>query len=488
MFALNPGASGLNTYGEAMSVVGSNLANINTNGYKQVRVNFEDLLATGVRGTPDKIGKGVAIANVQGEFTQGSIESTSQITDLALEGEGFFAVKDKLGRTSYTRAGNFSFDKDGYLISAHGKQVQVRDLDPVTHETTGLSHGAKVVGLNDPPLATGNGAFASGIKVQANLNADADVPKAAFDPTNVQADMYNFATSVTVTDERGGEHVINIVYRKLPELPPQINPATGQPIAGTGGRDQWQWYALVNGADVGGSPETQIAVGGGFLKFSENGKLLSATNGQFVQGGPGQVGPGGQIIPPGPPTLVETAVNAAIGMPQFTVPFTQNPQTIGINFGLGSNPLDVNDTRTGLDGLTQFAASNKVLNIESDGRRPGSLDNINIGKDGVITGYFDNGQVRPLFRMMVTRFVNNPGVLRKGDNEFEESLTSGKPINGNPGEAGFGEVSTRNLEKSNVDLSSEFVRMIETQRAFQANAKSITTSDEMLNDLVSMKR
>lgn len=488
MFALYPGASGLNTYGEAMSVVGSNIANVNTSGYKQVRTSFQDMLATGVRGTPEKIGKGVTIGAVQGVFTQGSMESSSQITDLALEGEGFFTIKDKMNRTMYTRAGNFSFDKDGFLVTAKGHQLQVRDLDPVTKETTGFPHGAKVVGLNDPPQATGNGANGTGIRVQANLNADAAVPKIAFDPTNVQSEMYNFATAVTVIDERGGEHVINMVYRKMPEQPPQINPQTGQPIAGTGGRNTWQWYALVNGADVGGNPELQIAVGGGFLHFSENGKLLQASNGQFVQGGQGQVGPQGQVIPPGPPQLVEQPINPNIGAAQITVPFTLNPQVIGINFGQGSNPNDPNDIRTGLDGLTQFAASNKVLNVEADGRKPGSLDNINIGMDGVITGYFDNGQVRPLFRLTVTRFVNNPGLLRRGDNEFEESLTSGKPIVGNPTEGGFAAVRTRNLEKSNVDLSTEFVKMIETQRAFQANAKSVSTSDEMLGDLVTLKR
>lgn len=487
MFGLYPGASGLNSYGEAMSVVGSNIANVNTTGYKASRTNFQDLLATGVRGTADKIGKGVTIGNVTGVFSQGSLESSTQITDLALEGDGFFALRDKAGRALYTRAGNFAFDKDGFMVSHNGHQVQVRDLDPKTKEPSGFAHGAKVVGLQDPPVPTGNGANGSGIRIQANLNADSKTPSVPFDPTNVKQEMYNFSSSVTVIDERGGEHVVNVVFRKIPDSAGQVN-AQGQPVPGTGSRNQWQWYAVVNGADVGGSPENQIAVGGGFLRFTENGRLLQSTNGTFVQGGAGQVGPGGQIIPPGPPVLVEAAVNPNVGTPQITIPFTVNPQVIGLNFGTGSNPLDPADQRTGLEGVTQFASSNKVTNIESDGRKPGALDNVNIGTDGTITGYFDNGQVRPLFRMMLTRFVNNNGLLRRGDNEFEESLTSGKPINGNPGEAGFAGVRSRNLEKSNVDLSTEFVKMIETQRAFQANAKSITTSDEMLGDLVQMKR
>jgi flagellar hook protein FlgE len=476
----------LNTYGEAMSVVGSNIANVNTTGYKSSRVNFEDLLATGVRGTNSQVGKGVAISSVNGSFTQGSLESTSQITDLALEGEGFFTMRDKAGRALYTRAGNFQFDKDGFLVSAKGNQVLVRDVDPNTKETVGFAHSAKVIGVNDPPVATGTGANGTGIKMVANLGADTAPPSIPFDATNVKAEMYNFSTSVTVIDERGGEHVVNVVFRRVPDSPPQINPATGQPVPGTGGRNQWQWFSVVNGADVGGSPENQIAVGGGFLRFTDNGRLLEATNGTFVQSGPGQVGPQGQIIPPGPPQLI--AAPAQGGVPQVTIPFTVAPQVIGLNFGLGSNPLDPADTRTGLEGLTQFASASKVLNIEADGRKPGSLDNINIGSDGTITGYFDNGTVRPMFRLMVTKFVNNQGLLRRGENEFEESITSGKPISGNPGDSGLAAVRSRNLEKSNVDLSTEFVKMIETQRAFQANAKSITTSDEMLNDLVGMKR
>ncbi|HUJ77181.1 MAG TPA: flagellar hook protein FlgE [bacterium] len=488
MFALNPGASGLNTYGEAMSVVGSNIANVNTTGFKQSRANFEDMLATGVAGTSDKIGKGVHLSGVQGDFTQGNLEGTNLITDMALEGDGFFTVRDRGGHTYYTRDGKFQFDKDGFLVTGNGQQVMVRDVDPTTKETTGFAHGAKVVGLNDPPVPTGDGTNGSGIKIQANLNSSVKPPKITFDPTNVQAEMYNFTSAVTVVDERGGEHVINVAFRKIPDQPPQINPANGQPIPGTGGRNQWQWFALVNGADVGGNPETQIAVSGGFLRFTDSGRLLQVTGGTFVQAGPGQTGPNGQIIPPGPPVLVEQPVNQAAGVPQVTIPFTQTPQVIGINFGLGSNPLDANDQRTGLDGVTQFNSESKVLNVTADGRQAGSLDNVDITPDGIITGYFDNGQVRPMYRVMLTRFVNNAGLLRRGDNEFEESLASGKPITGNPSVGGFSSVRPRNLEKSNVDLSTEFVHMIETQRAFQANAKSITTSDEMMGDLVAMKR
>jgi flagellar hook protein FlgE len=488
MFALNTGASGLNAFGEAMSVVGSNIANVNTTGYKSSRVNFQDLLSTAVRGTHDRIGKGVTIISAQGDFGQGSLESTNHITDLALEGEGFFTLRDQFGQTSYTRAGNFKFDKDGYLVAQNGKYVMTREINPTTHEAVGFPVRAKVIGVNDPPKATGDGTNNSGVRIQGNLNSEAKQPRIPFDPTNVQSDMFNFQTAVTVYDERGGEHVINVVFRKLADQAPQVNAANGQPIPNTGRQNQWQWYVVVPGSEVGAPPENLIAVGGGFLKFSSSGRLLSLTNGTFVPAGQGQVGPQGQIIPPGPPVLVEQPLNAGLRVAQVTLPFTQNPQVVGLNFGQGSNPLDPADTRTGLDGLTQFASDNKVTNVEGDGHKSGSLESIDINNEGIVTGQFDNGSVRSLYRVFLTKFVNNQGLLRLGENEYREALNSGKPIGGHPNDGVFGGVRNRNLEKSNVDLSTEFVRMIETQRAFQANAKGITASDEMLADLVNMKR
>ncbi len=488
MVGLRTGATGLNSYGEAMSVVGSNIANVNTIGYKSNRVNFQDLLASSVRGTGDKIGKGVRISSIQADFTSGSMESSTRITDLALEGAGFFTVRDESGRTFYTRAGNFEFDRDGILVTDGGEKVLVRDIDPATGETTGLAKPAQLIGLTDPPIPTGDGAENTGIRITANLKGDDPVPDVQFDPTNVVTDMYNFSTAATVYDERGGEHVANLVFRRVADVPPQIDPATGGVIQGTGRKNLWQWYMVVNASEVGGDPNRQIAVGGGFLKFDENGRLLQTTNGTFIPPGPAQVTADGQIIPPGPPVLVERALDPDVGKPQVTVFFTENPQTIGINLGTGSNPSDPSDVRTGLEGLTAFSSDFKVQKVDADGQKPGQLENFEIDGDGLVTGFFDNGTIKPLVKLYLTRFINPPGLQRAGDNRFAESRDSGKPISGNPRGNGFGAVRSRSLEKSNVDLSTEFVRMIETQRAFQANAKVVTAGDEMLTDLVNLKR
>ena len=186
--------------------------------------------------------------------------------------------------------------------------------------------------------------------------------------------------------------------------------------------------------------------------------------------------------------LVERALVQDVGVPQVTIFFTENPQAIGINLGTGSNPNDPADERTGLEGVTAFASEFNILKLEADGRKPGTLENFEIDSEGIITGFFDNGTIRAMHRLFLTRFVNPPGLQRAGDNRFIATRLAGQPITGNAGEDNFGGVKARNLEKSNVDLSTEFVRMIETQRAFQSNAKVITTGDEMLADLVNLKR
>ena len=480
MFALHTGASGLRSQGQAMTVVGSNIANVNTVGYKSNRVNFQDLLATRIAGTDDTIGKGVDIASVQSDFSAGSLESTNHLTDVALEGDGFFVVNDDLGRSAYTRAGNFHFNENGILINPNGERVLGQTVD-AQGRPQGFPAQIDIAGVRSDPQPTGDGSNGSGIRIAANLSAEAEPPAVPFDPTNVQADMFNYSTAVKVVDAQGAEHTAQIVFVKRPDTPATIDPATGFPIEGTGARNQWQYYVVFNAAEFGGNASQQVAVGGGFLRFNDGGRLLEATNGRFVQqaAAPGQ--------PLTPPQLIGTPLANNAETPQVVLPFLDEPQVVGLFFGEGSNPNDPNDQRTGLDGITQFAGDSKTLDIQVDGHGAGALERIDVLANGVIEGRFDNGQLRPLYRLTVARFANNYGLEARGDNLFAETQDSGAPVFGNPDEGFFGGVRSRNLEKSNVDLSAQFVNMIETQRAFQANAKSITTSDEMLAEVVNLR-
>ena len=489
--SLNTGASGVQTHGKAMQVVGNNIANVNTFGFKRNSVAFEDLMgnAQPQGATFTKASNGVKIGSVEMDFSQGAFETTTLSTDMAIAGGGFFTIViPSTGKQSYTRNGQFSYDKEGFLSTLRGGRVQALKVDRVTGESKGIPGALQILGLVDAPQPTGTGHKGTGIKLAANLDANASIKDVPVDPTNVTDNMYNFATSTTVYDSLGNTHAATIAMRRRPDLPEQIDPATGQPIAGTGVSNQWEYYMLFDGASLGQVPGTMVAVGGGFMQFTDDGKLIAATGGSF-QAQPGGVDPDGNPLPDGPPRLIPQPVDPDTGIPQFAIPFGGGaPLLIGLHLGDGFNPDDPTDPRSGLDGITQFAGHYNVLRTSADGNPAGTLESIFLEDNGTVNGVFDAGYTRAIGRIVLTKF-DNPGKLAQvGENMLVETLGSGKKVTGEAGTAGLGEIRSKSLEQSNVDLSQEFVKMVETQRAFQASAKTVTTSDEMIQDLINMKR
>ena len=489
--SLNTGASGVQTHGKAMQVVGNNIANVNTFGFKRNSVAFEDLMgnAQPQGATFTKASNGVKIGSVEMDFSQGAFETTTLSTDMAIAGGGFFTIViPSTGKQSYTRNGQFSYDKEGFLSTLRGGRVQALKVDRVTGESKGIPGALQILGLVDAPQPTGTGHKGTGIKLAANLDANASIKDVPVDPTNVTDNMYNFATSTTVYDSLGNTHAATIAMRRRPDLPEQIDPATGQPIAGTGVSNQWEYYMLFDGASLGQVPGIMVAVGGGFMQFTDDGKLIAATGGSF-EAQPGGVDPDGNPLPDGPPRLIPQPVDPDTGIPQFAIPFGGGaPLLIGLHLGDGFNPDDPTDPRSGLDGITQFAGHYNVLRTSADGNPAGTLESIFLEDNGTVNGVFDAGYTRAIGRIVLTKF-DNPGKLAQvGENMLVETLGSGKKVTGEAGTAGLGEIRSKSLEQSNVDLSQEFVKMVETQRAFQASAKTVTTSDEMIQDLINMKR
>ena len=489
--SLNTGASGVKTHGKAMQLIGNNIANVNTFGYKSNDVAFEDLMGNSwPQGSSlTKASNGVSIGGVEMDSSQGAFENTSISTDMAIAGGGFFTIVNPVtGTEVYTRNGEFSYNKEGYLSTLRGGLVQALQVDRLTGESKGIPGSLKVLGLVDAPQPTGNGQRGTGIKIAANLDANATVKDIPVDPSNVLDSMYNFATSTTVYDALGNSHAATIAMRKRPDLPEQIDPATGQPIAGTGVSNQWEYYLMFDGASLGQVPGVMIAVGGGFMQFTDDGKLIATTGGSF-EAQPGGVGPDGQPLPAGPPRLIPQPVDPETGVPQFAVAFGGGtPIVLGVHLGEGYNPDDPRDPRTGLDGITQFAGHYNVIRTSADGNPSGNLESIYLQDNGTVNGVFDAGYTRAIGRIVLTKF-DNPGKLAQvGDNMLVETLGSGKKVTGEAGTARLGEIRSQSLEQSNVDLSEEFVNMVETQRAFQASAKTVTTSDEMIQDLINMKR
>ncbi len=418
--SLYSGVSGLNVNSQAMSVIGNNIANSNTIGFKTSRALFADLLSSKVSGSggTSEIGRGAGLSTVDNIFSQGTFQNTELNSDLAIEGPGFFMVADPVtSELRFTRAGAFRFDADGYLVNPEGFKVQGYMLDLNGNTVGDLTDIKANTRSFSPANATAN------ITLNTNLNSNAPYvgPFDVTDPANTS----NYAASIQVYDSLGQTHLLTTYFTKLD---PATNPR------------EWGWYTTVDSSEIGGTPGTLTIVGQGTLQFDTTGQLTAPVVG---------------VTNPGALTWTNGS---------------DQTQQIAI------------DLQT-----TQFASDSVVVAQEQDGYGTGTLVKLTIDNDGYIIGNFSNGQPRKLAQIALAKFSNPGGLAKEGANLFSVSAKSGPPIIGTVG-SGVGKIFTNSLEQSNVDLAQEFVKMITTQRGFQANSKIITTTDEMLNELINLKR
>lgn len=425
--AMNSGVSGLRAESEAISVVGDNIANVNTTGFKSQRAIFQDVLGHSIlAGTASALpGSGVKVGDIQQLFTQGSLATTGVATDLALSGDGFFTVKgavDGLVGNFYTRAGTFNIDKDGYMVNPNGLQVQGYMANPDGTFQASIS-SLKVPTAALPAHATENAT------VVANLDASEAVPANPFD-INDPANTSNFSTTMTVYDSLGAGHTMDVYFEKT--------------AAGA-----WNWHGVAKGDDiVGGTPGTNVEIGTGSLTFDTNGALTGVTGN----------------------TITADFNGATAG------------QVITVNFGTPS------PGGTGLDGVTQFASPENVSSQSQDGYSSGDFSGVAVDGQGVVTGLYTNGQQLAVGQLAIAKFRSNDGLGRAGQNLWIETRDSGTAAFGTAASGGRGAVSAGALEGSNVDLAEQFVGLIQHQRSFSANSKTITTADEMLQELIAIKR
>lgn len=417
------GISGLQAHGDAISIVGDNIANASTIGFKRSRASFSDMLGGEIAS--QRFGGGVRLETPQSMWSQGTITQTGNPLDLALDGGGLFVVKGAHGGQDlqyYTRDGRFHMDDTGYVTNQEGLRLQGFAID--SSGTRALSPGdLKLGGMQTPPVPTAT----AGMKL--NLSADAVVGP-AWDPTDPDATS-NYATSATVYDSIGTAHHVDVYFRAQ-------------------GSGAWEYHAMVDGGELaGGTAGTLTEIGSGTLTFNTNGSLQSQT---------------------ATPALASFA-NAAPN------------QSIALNFG-----DDIATGGTGFDGTTQYAGASSVNGLDVNGHAAGKLTEIAISDDGKITGVFDNGDKIALAQVAVASFANEEGLRRSGDGLYTESTTSGQPLIDVSGTGARGSVQSGALEASNVDLGNELVTLIAYQRAFQANAKTVTTADEMLQEIDNLKR
>lgn len=448
--SLFSGVSGLNANGNAMSVIGNNIANANTVGFKASRTIFGDLLSSQISGSggTSQVGRGAGLSIVDNVFSQGTFESTELNTDLAVEGAGFFIVSDPATgniNNQYTRAGAFRFDSGGNFVNPEGYNVMGYELD---------SEGNTIGDL--VPIRANTQSFTqagptNNLNLNTNLDSDSQIipivapATSAFDPLNPSATS-NYATSIRLFDSLGSTHLMTTYFSKTAE-------------------QAWEWNAVVDGGELtGGTAGDLTIVGSGGLNFDASGNVISISD----AGGTYEL-----YTTPG-----DTSSDPIL--PRPTVATT----TGSLLWANGA----VQDQQVAVDmQVTQYSSPSVVVSQEQDGYGTGTLVKLSVDNVGNVVGNFSNGQPRKLMRLALAKFTN-PGALTKaGNNMWSVSTTSGVPVVGTVG-SGVGNIFTNALEQSNVDLAQEFVKMITTQRGFSANSKTITTTDEMLAEVINLKR
>ena len=420
------GASGLNAHSDAMGVVSDNIANVNTFGFKKSRANFSDILGGTLRGR--NVGQGAMVQSVQTNFLQGSFIGTGNTTDLAISGDGFFVVNGTfqgVNNSYYTRNGAFTLDENGFLQNGDGLRVQGYAAD---------GNGGLLTAIGDMQIDTAAIApsATNDLSIVANLDADQAVSGVAWDPAN-PGNTSDFSTSVTVYDSLGNEHQLEIYFQKTATTP----------------NATWDYHVMAAGSELDPASANPLEeLGTGTATFGTDGSLTSYD--------------------------LNSVTANWLGA---------DPATINLNFG-----SDTASGGSGVDGLTQYSLDSSVTFMSQNGYNSGDLAGLAIDDAGMLTGMYSNGEQRALGQLAMARFASNDGLTRQGSSLFAETRESGQAVVGAAGSGGRGSVLSGNLEASNVDLAQQFVEMISLQRGFQSNSRSITTADEMLGDVISLKR
>jgi flagellar hook protein FlgE len=443
------GLSGLNANALALSLIGNNLSNSNTVGYKSSTANFQDLLSQTLSGgsdttNPMQVGLGTTPAGTSMNLSQGSLQSTGIASNMAIQGDGFFVVSSGEGGYNYTRAGNFNVDAQGDLVTSDGKFVQgYTQKDPTTQKIIATGTLDKInipPGTLFPPTATTN------VQLLSNLNADATTGSV-------------FTSSLRVIDSLGASHQLNFVYTK------GANPG------------EWSYDVTIDGGEVtGGTAGTAYSLIGasgaaptapaGTMAFDTTGKLTTVDGNPVLNGTP-------------PPVLDPAVVPINITTPTFA------NGAAAMTFAWDvAKPEGTSYTSY----LTSYASPSATSSSNQNGFAAGSLSSFTVSEDGTVVGVFSNGQTAELARIALATFNDPAGLLKIGSNNYSASTACGEPSIGAAAEGGRGKIAGSSLELSNVDIASEFINMIIAQRGYQANSRVITTTDQVLQESINLVR
>jgi len=537
--SLYSGISGLLSNSDALDVISNNISNVNTVGYKSQTAQFEDVLyqtITGASGT-SQVGRGSALESVNTDFSQGSFQTTNSSTDLAIGGQGFFIVEKGLSQTFlaahpslaasnpssdttpyYTRAGSFSFDKNGLMIDSAGEFVQGKVIDQATGTAQGVDVPIQIsqqpsnpkptatidmvvnldassawvgsytstggTALQSAGAATGDypilGAYT--LSVGATVTVGTGVGYAATLTTPLGTYTVTLPSSGTVSDlvtNGGVDTGLNLTLGTtvttgssadftlggFNPADPTTNPP-GQP-------SHYNYQSSVTVYDSLGTPHT---MGVYFFKTSQTtagstwswevvpsssaDQIMTNQTGQLAFNANGVLTSGGS-----PPAMTVNFAGAAPG------------QLVSL----------IMDSNSGYGSTTQYSSASNTVYQSQDGYPPGVLQSVSVSQDGIISGSYDNGQILKLFQLDLANFNDPQGLKREGGNLYSATLKSGVAYTSAPGMGGMGKINSNSLEESNVDLATQFSEMIVAQSGYEANSKVITTTDEILQTLMNMK-
>jgi flagellar hook protein FlgE len=403
--------SGLTAAQDQLQSVSNNLANIDTDGYKDQTLTFSDIFAqtgaTNGSGDPVQIGSGVTVSSTVSDVTEGTLNATSVASNMAISGNGYFVTQGTSGTLDYTRTGDFTTNNAGQLVTPSGELLLGYPAANGVVNTSGALQALQVGNVTTPAVTS------TTVGITANL-----------DSNTADGDTATSST-VSVYDSLGAAHTLTVSYTKT-------------------AANTWNYTVTVPSADITGGTGTTTTVGSGTLNFNSSGQLSSTTT----------------VVPISIPTLADGATS---------------PLTLSGPFGTAASPT-----------ITQTDSASATSATTTDGFASGTLSSYTVETDGTIEGTFSGGNTLALGQVAVASFANTQGLVSTGDNNYQPTVASGAAVVGVAGTGGRGTVVGGDVEQSNVDIATEFAKLIVAQQAYSANAKSITTFNQVSQATLAM--
>jgi flagellar hook protein FlgE len=444
--------SGLNAASNLLAVTGNNVANANTTGFKKSRSEFADAYSSLGGKSSVTPGSGVQVAKVAQQFSQGNLDYTDNNLDLAMSGDGFFVLGTSINDTNarfYTRAGNFHVNQDGYVVNNLDQPMLVYppNGDTVSEGfSTGIFQPLRLDTAQSLPKAT------TAIDMSITLDSRSVTPTAEFNPADPTT--YNWSNSSTVFDSLGNSHTVTSYFVKTADLDD-----TGNAL--------WQLRTYLDGT----APENNM------LGAAVEGTLGSTGSTSTADPDAAAVDPitvafdsSGRIAYVNTPPDVGETANFEYQTNFFKIP---NAEDLQFTFNLA--------------GSTQVSTTPSTNSLTQDGLPIGNLTGVDIDKNGIVFARYSNGASIPMGEVAVARFQNPQGLTKRGDTQWAESVDSGSPINGVAGTSAFGTIKSGALESANVDLAQQLVTLIIAQQAYQANAQTISTENQLTQTILNLR-